>query len=76
MAWFADKNVRSYVFKGLALLHLAKHKESEECYRLATQRQPHQPLAWQGLEKFYTETQGWEKLAEVLQRQMDLAVEE
>lgn len=68
-------NYNAHVFKGLALLNAGRHEESETCYRRATQLMPKQALAWQGLERFYTETERWDKVADVVQQQMNLAVE-
>lgn len=68
-------NYNALVFRGLALLNLKQHEESESAYRAAVAVQPLQILAWQGLHKFYSETQAWDKLADVLRRQMDIALE-
>jgi len=68
-------NYNAQVFRGLALLHLKRYDESEEAYKAAIKAQPSQLLAWQGLEKFYTERKSWDKLAEILQIIMNLALE-
>jgi superkiller protein 3 len=68
-------NYNAYVFQGLALLNLKRYDESEEAYRAAIRSQPVQLLAWQGLERFYTEKKEWEKLGDVLLKLMDLAVD-
>lgn len=68
-------NYNALVFRGLALLHLKRYDESEEAYRDATKAQPSQLLAWQGLDKFYSERKAWDKQSEVLHKLMDLAVE-
>lgn len=64
-----------HVFRALALLNLERFDDSEAAYQKAIKVQPSQLLAWQGLEKFYTQRGQWEKAAGVLQREMDLAVE-
>ncbi|KAN0063561.1 Superkiller protein 3 [Thecaphora frezii] len=65
-------NYTANVFLGLALLNLERYDESEAAYRNATQHQPNQPLAWQGLEKFYTERKNCDQLRHVLRRLIDL----
>jgi superkiller protein 3 len=72
---FEADNYNALVFRALALLHLKRFDESEKAYQLATKAQPKQLLAWQGLDKFYSERRDWEKQADVLRKLMDLAVE-
>lgn len=68
-------NYNAHVFKGLALLHTASHTESEQSYRQAIHLQPQQWLAWQGLEKLYTDTHHWEQLCDTLEKEMHVALE-
>lgn len=68
-------NYNALVFRALALLHLKRYDESEKAYQLATKLQPKQLLAWQGLEKFYSERKEWDKQAEVLRKLMKSAFE-
>lgn len=68
-------NYNANVFLGLALLNLTKYDESEQAYQKAIAAQPSQPLAYQGLEKFYTQRKEWEKLVRLLRTQADLALE-
>ncbi|CAO1635800.1 unnamed protein product [Jaminaea pallidilutea] len=64
-----------YVFLGLALLNLEQFDESEKAYLQAIELQPTQPLAFQGLEKFYEQRQQGDQLITLLLRQADLALD-
>ncbi|KAJ7647495.1 superkiller protein 3 [Roridomyces roridus] len=58
---FDPPNYNANVFLGLALLELGELPESEQAYRRAIDASPDQPLAWQGLLKFYERTERWEQ---------------
>lgn len=68
-------NYNANVFLGLALLNLGKFDEAERAYQAAIASQPSQQLAYQGLEKFYTQRKDWNKLVSLLRTQADLALE-
>lgn len=72
---YEGNNYNAQVFRGLALLHLKRYEDSEQAYRAAVKSQPTQLLAWQGLEKFYTERKAWDQVADVLFNLMDIALE-
>ncbi|KAF9529299.1 superkiller protein 3 [Crepidotus variabilis] len=65
---FEQENYNAHVFLGLALLELREYDESEQVYRKATDLNPTQPLAWQGLSSFYEKREQWGKYAETLVR--------
>jgi superkiller protein 3 len=66
-------NYNAQVFRGLAQLQLKRYDESEKAYKAAIESQPSQALAWQGLEKFYTQREDWGNLSDVLQSLLDLS---
>ncbi|CAO1616349.1 unnamed protein product [Parajaminaea phylloscopi] len=68
-------NYNANVFLGLASLNLDRYEEAERAYQAAIASQPSQPLAYQGLEKFYTQRQHWDKLVGLLRTQADLALD-
>ncbi|KAJ9098148.1 hypothetical protein QFC21_004477 [Naganishia friedmannii] len=55
------------VFAGVALTKLGKVQEAEKVYLQATRLFPALPLAFQGINKLYTETEQWEKLGGLMQ---------
>ncbi|PWN47052.1 TPR-like protein [Violaceomyces palustris] len=67
-----SQNYNANVFLGLALLNLERYQESEKAYLDATASQPDQPLAWQGLEKFYSSRKKWDECVKVLLKQVEL----
>ncbi|KDN40890.1 TPR-like protein [Tilletiaria anomala UBC 951] len=71
---YESENYNALVFRGLALLHLKRLEESESTYRKATQVKPDEQLAWQGLEKFYTEQEKFDEAADTIRHLMDLYV--
>ncbi|KAJ9117524.1 hypothetical protein QFC22_004374 [Naganishia vaughanmartiniae] len=64
------------VFAGVALTKLEKVDEAEKVYIQATKLFPALPLAFQGINKLYTETEQWDKLGDVVQGQVVHAVQE
>ncbi|KAI3608067.1 antiviral protein [Moniliophthora roreri] len=69
---FEPDNYNANVFLGLASLELGEYDASEQAYNKATETQPEQLLAWQGLSKFYERREEWDKYGEVLHRLMDI----
>ncbi|KAL5507335.1 SKI3 [Sanghuangporus vaninii] len=69
---YEPDNYNANVFLGLALLELQQFDQSEQAYLRATKAQPDQVLAWQGLAKFYEQTERWDKYAEILMTLMDM----
>ncbi|KAL5485002.1 SKI3 [Sanghuangporus weigelae] len=69
---YEPDNYNANVFLGLALLELQQFDQSEQAYLRATKAQPDQVLAWQGLAKFYEQTERWDKYAETLMTLMDM----
>ncbi|KAJ4468236.1 TPR-like protein [Lentinula aciculospora] len=65
-------NYNANVFLGLASLELGEFSEGEQAYKRATELNPDQLLAWQGLAQFYERTEDWEKYADVLRRLVDI----
>lgn len=65
-------NYNANVFLGLALLNLEQFDRAEAAYRKAIAAQPTQSLAYQGLDKFFTQRKAWDKLVEVLTQLADL----
>jgi superkiller protein 3 len=55
------------MFRGLALMHLGRHEETEKCYIHAYRLQPTNPLAVKGIPKLYQEKKEWEKLGRFLE---------
>ncbi|CAK5265358.1 unnamed protein product [Mycena citricolor] len=64
--------VDRHVFLGLALLELGNYAMSEQAYQHAIDASPEQPLAWQGLLKFYERFEQWDRYAETARRLTDL----
>ncbi|KIK67005.1 hypothetical protein GYMLUDRAFT_37036 [Collybiopsis luxurians FD-317 M1] len=69
---FEPENYNANVFLGLASLELGQFSESEQAYKRATELNPDQILAWQGLSQYYERTKDWEKFADVLRRIVDM----
>ncbi|KAF5389426.1 hypothetical protein D9757_004371 [Collybiopsis confluens] len=69
---FEPENYNANVFLGLAYLELGQLSESEQAYWRATELNPNQILAWQGLSKFYERTENWEQHATVLRQMADI----
>ncbi|EJD03262.1 TPR-like protein [Fomitiporia mediterranea MF3/22] len=69
---YEPDNYNANVFLGLAFLELGQLDQSEQAYIRATQSQPDQALAWQGLVKFYEQTERWDKYAKTLKVLLDL----
>ncbi|KAF5372987.1 hypothetical protein D9758_001789 [Tetrapyrgos nigripes] len=69
---FEPDNYNANVFLGLASLELGELDESEKAYRRATDLNPDQLLAWQGLSQFYEKKADWESYADVLLRLMKM----
>ncbi|SPO40180.1 related to SKI3 - protein involved in exosome mediated 3` to 5` mRNA degradation [Pseudozyma flocculosa] len=65
-------NYNANVFLGLASLNLEQYTQSETAYNRATSDHPDQPLAWQGLERFYNHTRKWDQLRHVLVKLIQL----
>ncbi|KAJ4000018.1 TPR-like protein [Lentinula boryana] len=65
-------NYNANVFLGLASLELGELSQGEQAYKRATELNPDQLLAWQGLSQFYVRTKDWEKYADVLRRLVDM----
>ncbi|KAJ3899280.1 superkiller protein 3 [Lentinula edodes] len=65
-------NYNANVFLGLASLELGEFSEGEQAYKRATELNPDQLLAWQGLSQFYERTKDWEKYSDVLRRLVDM----
>ncbi|KAJ3913647.1 superkiller protein 3 [Lentinula edodes] len=65
-------NYNANVFLGLASLELGEFSEGEQAYKRATELNPDQLLAWQGLSQFYERTKDWEKYTDVLRRLVDM----
>ena len=57
----------SLVFAGVAYSKLERYDESEKVYKRAIDLFPELPLAYQGLQKLFTDREEWEKLALMLQ---------
>ncbi|KAG8917885.1 Superkiller protein 3 [Tulasnella sp. 418] len=69
---YDPSNYNGNVFLGLSLSELGEHDKAEEAYRSATSSNPDQPLAWQGLAKFYERAEQWDQLAKTLSQLMEL----
>ncbi|KAK7466875.1 Superkiller protein 3 [Stygiomarasmius scandens] len=63
---YEPDNYNANVFLGLASLELGDLDESEKAYRRATELNPDQLLAWQGLSQFYQRKSDWDNYADVL----------
>ncbi|KAF8894922.1 hypothetical protein CPB84DRAFT_1682556 [Gymnopilus junonius] len=69
---FEPENYNAHVFCALALLELGDYNESEQMYRKATELNPTQSLAWQGIANFYERREEWDKQANILTQLLDL----
>ncbi|KAH0589327.1 hypothetical protein H2248_005088 [Termitomyces sp. 'cryptogamus'] len=69
---YETDNYNATVFLALSLSELGEHEESEQAYRRATALNPENPLAWQGLSKYYERREEWEKYAESLLHLIEL----
>lgn len=65
-------NYNAIVFSALALLNLDRFQESEAAYQKAVHLQPNQLLAYQGLNKFYTQRKQYQQLAHILLQEADV----
>lgn len=59
-------NYTAHVFLALALMESGDLEESEKVYRRATELNPDQVLAWQGLSKFYELSNKWDRYFDTL----------
>ncbi|TFK44590.1 superkiller protein 3 [Crucibulum laeve] len=69
---YEGDNYTAHVFLALSLLELGEFDESERIYRKAVELNPDQPLAYQGLSKFYERREHWDRYAESLMSLIDL----
>ncbi|KAG6862290.1 hypothetical protein C0995_015987 [Termitomyces sp. Mi166 len=69
---YETDNYNATVFLALSLLELGEHEKSEQAYRRATTLNPENPLAWQGLSKYYEQREEWEKYADSLLHLIEL----
>ncbi|KAJ7502768.1 TPR-like protein [Mycena galericulata] len=69
---FDPTNYNANVFVGLALLELGDFSESEQAYRRAIDASPEQPLAWQGILKFYERTEQWDQYVDTARHLLGL----
>ncbi|GJJ06168.1 hypothetical protein Clacol_000357 [Clathrus columnatus] len=69
---FESSNYTANVFLGLACLELGDHTRSQQAYIRATESSPDQPLAWQGLARFYERTEQWQAYTTSLRTLMDI----
>ncbi|KAF5386053.1 hypothetical protein D9615_002427 [Tricholomella constricta] len=69
---YEPENYNANVFLALTLLELGQYEKSEQTYLRATTLNRENPLAWQGLSKFYERREDWEKFANSLHRLMEL----
>lgn len=69
---FTPDSYNALVFLGLAQLHLGNPAASAAAYMRATELDPVQVLAWQGLEKTYEMQQQWDKLMSLLEEHADV----
>ncbi|PPQ64992.1 hypothetical protein CVT26_015701, partial [Gymnopilus dilepis] len=69
---YEPENYNALVFSALASLELGEYKESEQIYRKATELNPSQPLAWQGLANFYERREEWDRQADTLIQLLEL----
>ncbi|KAF8070280.1 TPR-like protein [Lyophyllum atratum] len=65
-------NYNANVFLGLSSLELGQFEKSEQAYLRATTLNPDNPLAWQGISKFYEQREEWEKYANSLNHLTEL----
>ncbi|KAJ7755694.1 superkiller protein 3 [Mycena maculata] len=69
---FDPTNYNANVFVGVALLELGDFAQSEQAYRRAIDASPEQPLAWQGILKFYERTGNWDQYVETARHLLGL----
>ncbi|KAG6820878.1 hypothetical protein H0H93_010222 [Arthromyces matolae] len=69
---YEPDNYNATVFLALSLLELGQLEESEQAYNRATKLNPENPLAWQGLSKYYERTERWKDYADSLVHLIDL----
>ncbi|KAH9485295.1 Superkiller protein 3 [Psilocybe cubensis] len=60
---FEPENYNAHVFLALSLSEMGELDESERIYRKATELNPTQPLAWQGISNLYERQKDWDKQA-------------
>ncbi|TDL26128.1 TPR-like protein [Rickenella mellea] len=68
---YEPENYNANVFLGLCLLELGQYDQSEQCYKKAIESSPEQPLARQGILKFYEKTERWGAYDETILALMD-----
>ncbi|KAG6854057.1 hypothetical protein C0991_011035 [Blastosporella zonata] len=69
---YEPDNYNATVFLALSLLELGQNERSEQAYIRATTLNPENPLAWQGISKYYERREEWEKYADSLLQLMEL----
>ncbi|KAG6908388.1 hypothetical protein DXG01_004817 [Tephrocybe rancida] len=69
---YEPDNYNATVFLALSLLELGQYEKSEQAYVRATSLNPDNPLAWQGISKYYERKEEWEKHAGSLLRLMEI----
>ncbi|RDB24954.1 Superkiller protein 3 [Hypsizygus marmoreus] len=69
---YEPDNYNANVFLGLSLMELGEREKSEQAYRTAISSSQENPLAWQGISKFYDRAEEWEKYANTLLRLMEI----
>ncbi|KAG6829553.1 hypothetical protein H0H92_004222 [Tricholoma furcatifolium] len=69
---YEPDNYNATVFLALSLLELGQYEKSEQIYQRATSLNPENPLAWQGISKYYERREEWEKYADSLLRLIEL----
>ncbi|KAF8513017.1 TPR-like protein [Hysterangium stoloniferum] len=69
---YEPSNYNATVFLALAYLELGDQTKSLQTYIKATELNPEQALAWQGLSKLYERTEKWDEYAATLRHLTDL----
>ena len=69
---FDKRNYHALVFRGLSFLRMENERDAENAYRAATDVDPTQLLAWQGLERLYRTQGKWDALAGALENMADI----
>ncbi|KAG6857271.1 hypothetical protein H0H87_007104 [Tephrocybe sp. NHM501043] len=69
---YEPDNYNATVFLAVSLLELGQYEQSEQAYIRATSLNPENPLAWQGISKYYERREEWEKYGDCLLRLMEL----
>ncbi|GIL65159.1 hypothetical protein Vafri_18951, partial [Volvox africanus] len=63
----------AYIYVGKAAFHLKEYDKAEAAYRRASNLEPPNPLAWQGLAELFTETGAWANAVECYSQLLLLA---